>query len=139
MTRTFFRVTGAAILLAVLAGCTSTRMSMSPRDIEHAEVKKIEAGETTKEEIISMFGAPVSITVNSKGFEVYMFISGDSKLQMWQVPPIFVIYVDSVSSAKFKMLSVTFSGDTVIDWNFSVRAAGGGSQAGGVSGGMLGE
>jgi hypothetical protein len=44
-----------------------------------------------------------------------------------------------VSSAKAKVLTVTFSGNTVVDWNYSVRAAGGGGEggAGGVQGGRF--
>jgi outer membrane protein assembly factor BamE (lipoprotein component of BamABCDE complex) len=116
-----------------------TRVSQGPNDIDHSEVQELEIGETTKEEVIAMFGSPLAVTVNAKGIEVYTFVWGNSALQMWQVPPIFVIYVNSVSSAKFKVLTVTFSGDTVIDWSFTVRATGGGTQAGNVQGGTLGE
>lgn len=128
----------AALALLAFAGCTSTRMSKSPRDLEYSEIEKIKLGVTSKDEVISMFGAPVAIMVDAKGMEVFTFVSGDSRSQMWQVPPILVVYVDSVSSAKTKVLNVTFSGDTVIDWRYTVSAAGGGFQAGGVQGGTIG-
>ena len=128
----------AIMFLLALAGCTSMKMSKSPRDLEYSDVEKIKLGVTSKDEVISMFGAPVAITVDSKGMEVFTFVSGDSLSQMWQIPPILVVYVDSVSSAKTKVLNVTFSGDTVIDWRYTVSAAGGGFQAGGVQGGTIG-
>jgi len=139
LTLTCFKKTFAcALLLAAIAGCTSTRVRMSERDIDFTAVQKIENGNTSKEEIISAFGAPLAITVNSKGLETYVFVSGETQNQMWQVPPIIVIYVNSVSSSKTKVLTVSFSGDTVIDWNYTVSAAGGGFQAGNVSGGTIG-
>ena len=140
MTRTNFRnLALAALAFLLITGCTATRVRQSARDIDPGELEKIEIGETTKAEIISLFGAPVAITANSKGLEVYTFVFGDSRSQVWRVPPILVIYVDSVSSSKTKVLSVTFSGDTVINWSYTVNSAGGGHQAGGVQGGTIGQ
>jgi hypothetical protein len=86
-----------------------------------------------------MFGPPIAITINSEGLEVYTFANVNSLSQMWQVPPILVIYVDSVSSSKTKVLTVAFKNNKVANWNYTVSSAGGGFQAGGVQGGTIGE
>jgi len=131
------RLTVAVLLAAAIAGCSTTRISQSPRDIDPFDVQKLKLGETAKEEVISLMGPPVAVTINSKGFEVYTFVAGSSLSQVWQIPPILVFYVDAVSSAKTKVLTVTFSGNTVIDWSYTVSSAGGGFQAGNVQGGTI--
>ena len=140
MTLTSFRAaTTIALLLLALTGCSMTRMSRTANEIDFAEIQELKAGETTKEEVLSMFGPPVAITINSEGLEVYTFANLDSRSQMWQIPPILVIYVDSVSSAKAKVLNVTFRNNTLAAWSYTVSSAGGGFQAGGVQGGTFGE
>jgi outer membrane protein assembly factor BamE (lipoprotein component of BamABCDE complex) len=127
----------AALVLLLAAGCTTMSISRNPRDIDSNNLQKLERGVTTKKEVIELFGAPVAITLTADGFEVYTFASGMTASQVWQVPPIFVIYADSASSAKTKVLSITFSGDTMINWTYTVSSAGGGFQAGGVQGGRF--
>jgi outer membrane protein assembly factor BamE (lipoprotein component of BamABCDE complex) len=129
----------AALLLPALTGCTTTRVSKAANEIDQAEVQELKVGETTKEEVLSMFGSPIAITINSAGLEVYTFANLDSRSQMWQVPPILVIYVDSVSSSKTKVLTVAFKDNKVANWNYTVSSAGGGFQAGGVQGGTIGD
>lgn len=127
------------LLLPALTGCTATRMSRAANEIDQAEVKELKVGETTKEDVLSMFGSPIAITINSEGLEVYTFVNLDSHSQMWQVPPILVIYVNSVSSSKTRVLTIAFKDNKVANWNYTVSSAGGGFQAGGVQGGTIGD
>ena len=138
MTRKNLRGAAAAAFVLLLAvGCTTTKITKNPREIDPSNVQKLEKGVTSKKEVIELFGSPVAITLNADGFEVYTFATGVNASQVWRVPPIFVIYADSASSAKTRVLMVTFSGDTVINWTYTVSSAGGGFQAGGVQGGTL--
>lgn len=129
-------VLGIVAFLAV-TGCTMMKVSMSEREIDPWAVQELKIGETTKEAVLAEFGPPSAITVNSKGFEVYTFLSANVQSQMWRVPPILVVYVNAVSSTKVKVLTVTFSGNTVTDWNYTVNSMGGGAQAGNVGGGTI--
>lgn len=127
----------AALALLAAAGCTMMKVSMGEREIDPWAVEELEIGETTKEDVIARFGPPSAITINSKGFEVYTFFSANVQSQMWRVPPILVVYVNAVSSSKVKVLTVTFSGNTVTDWSYTVNSMGGGAQAGNVAGGTI--
>lgn len=66
---------GAAILLALLlAGCAAS----SGREISQEEVDSIEVGETTGQELIDRFGAPIMRSKSSNGSEVLVWGYGYS-------------------------------------------------------------
>ena len=140
MTHTSFRflVLGAFLVL-FFAGCSTTRVLQNPTDFKPWDTDKLEKGVTTKEQAIGMLGSPVAITVSSEGIEIYTFVSGGSASQTWEIPPIFVFYRDSVSSAGMKVLTVAFKDNVVLKWTYTVSSATGGFQAGGFQGGKVGE
>ena len=140
MTRTSFRLLAlGAVLLAFAAGCTTTRVSQNPIDLKPWNLEKLEKGVTTKEQVIEMLGSPAAVTVSSEGIEIYTYASGGQASQTWEIPPIFVFYRDSVSSAGMKVLTVAFKDNVVLKWTYTVSSATGGFQAGGFQGGRVGE
>ncbi len=140
MTHTSFRLLAlGALLLSFSVGCSTFKVSQNPTDRKPWDTGKIEKGVTTKEQIIEMFGSPVAITVSSDDIELYTYATGGSASQTWEIPPIFVFYRNSVSSAGMKVLTVAFRNNVVIKWTFTVSSATGGFQAGGFQGGRVGE
>jgi outer membrane protein assembly factor BamE (lipoprotein component of BamABCDE complex) len=140
LTHTSFRFLAlGALLLSLAAGCTTTRVSQNPIDLKPWDFEKLEKGTTTKEEVIEMFGSPAAVTVSSEGVEIYTYASGGTASQTWEIPPIFVFYRDSVSSAGMKVLTVAFKDNVVLKWTYTVSSATGGFQAGGFQGGKVGE
>jgi len=140
LTHTSFRLLALGALLPLFfAGCMTARVSQNPIDLRPWDTDKLEKGVTTKEQVIEMLGPPAAITVSSEGVEIYTFASGGSASQTWEIPPIFVFYRNSVSSAGMKVLTVAFKDNVIIKWTYTVSSATGGFQAGGFQGGKVGE
>jgi len=127
------------LLLSFAAGCTTMKVSQNPTDLRPWDTDKLEKGVTTKEQVIGLFGPPSAVTVSSEGIEIYTFASGGTASQTWEIPPIFVFYRNSVSSAGMKVLVVVFQNNIVLKWTYTVSSATGGFQAGGFQGGNVGE
>lgn len=140
MTHTSFRLlTLGALLFSLTVGCSTVRVSQNPNDLKPWDTDKLEKGVTTKEQVVEMLGPPAAVTVSSEGIEVYTFVTGGSASQTWEIPPIFVFYRNSVSSAGMKVLTVVFMDNTVMKWTYTVSSTTGGFQAGAFHGGRAGE
>ncbi|TET37266.1 MAG: hypothetical protein E3J72_06390 [Planctomycetota bacterium] len=130
------------ILFAVTflaCGCATTQVKIG-RKISAADVNEIKIGKTTKTEILKKFGAPMTISIDPRGVEVYGFVELASDNHTWAIPPMLVIYIDGKASSIGKMLSVAFKDDIVRHWSYSVNSTMGAAEAGstqGISGATL--
>lgn len=104
-----FRNTIFLLVLAIIIACASK----SGRKINYREVKNIEKGATTREEVRRMFGRPQQTGVLSDGktFETFMYFTARNK------PQNFVPIVGAVSGGmnmEQEILQISFNEDGIV-------------------------
>ena len=101
-----------------VVGCASTiNTGIGEREISPESIQKIMIGQTSKQEIIELFGNPHSISTTATGQEIYKFVymQTNSKYK----PSLFSVNMDI--NTTYQELNITFKGDTVIDYQSTRR------------------
>lgn len=105
------------LILLLVTGCMSINTGIGEKEIPAESIQKIKIGQTSKQEIINLFGNPHSISTTARGQEVYKFVymqtSSKSK------PSLFSINMDI--DTKYQELNVTFENDVVVDYQSTRR------------------
>lgn len=117
------RMFAAAAALAI-AGCGHTVEYGSQFDA--SQVSKIQKGKTTKQEVVGMFGAARTTTMDSQGFELwqYHYTKAVGKAKAATFIPIVGLFAGGATGqSTHQSLSVKFKGDVVQDHSYSQTAS----------------
>ena len=97
-----------------LSGCATSEYS-SGRDFSGENVPQIAKGETTAQQVVSLFGEPYSKTVTSSTDEVwtYMYVTGSAKVQSY------IVSAKVRSTSQSKMLSIILTNGKVSNFTYT--------------------
>lgn len=106
-----------ALLIIALVGCATSSYSTG-KNFDSSLVNKIVKGETTKDDLVRMFGQPFSKTVISENDEkwIYMYSSGTAKAQSY------VITMKVESRGIRKILDILLKDGVVINYAYTEGA-----------------
>lgn len=103
------------LLLSVfLLACATSNYEVGS-NFTAEQVDIVKEGVTTKEQVISSFGSPTTVSKSSNGSEIwlYQYIKTSSHVKNM------VFAMDVETSTESKMLRVTFQGDVVESYSYT--------------------
>lgn len=104
----------ALLLLVVFAfGCASSGNDSLRKETESSISEKIAEGKTTKEEVRSMFGSPISSSFTDGGLEVWKYVLAKMSADAVSYIPIVSLFGSSTSGTK-KELTILFDDKGVV-------------------------
>jgi outer membrane protein assembly factor BamE (lipoprotein component of BamABCDE complex) len=111
------RISSIIILVILLTGC----MTMG-RKIDQAAADKIEKGKTTREQVVSLVGAPDQITRLGNGDMTFTYSYMRATPKAATFIPIIGIFAGG-SDVQHQMFIVTFGPDNIVKDLFSTQGA----------------
>ena len=110
----FRLVTIVSLVVLSLSGCATSTYSVG-ENFSSANVSKIIKGETTSEEMVTLFGKPYSKTIVSATDEkwIYMHSEGTAKAQSY------IVTMDVKTTGTQKMLDVLITDGVVVNFAYT--------------------
>ncbi|MEQ5140972.1 outer membrane protein assembly factor BamE domain-containing protein [Proteus vulgaris] len=107
-----------ALCSLALSGCASSGNHSIKNETQESISYKIKKGETTKEDIVSMFGSPMATTLNSNEDEQWIYTLSDTSIKGTTFIPIYGLF-DGGADTKVKQLIINFKEDKVTKYLLS--------------------
>lgn len=101
-------------LLLVLAGCVSTGNLALKEENTTTLQQKIVKGQTTKAEVITMFGEPQSRSIDNTGIETWIYSYGQSRPDAMNFVP-YASLLASGSTQTTRTMTISFTKSGVVD------------------------
>lgn len=113
------------LILIFLSGCATTHGTK----INTTNIPKIEKGKTTKQEVLMLFGEPLSKQLNANGTETwtYEFTKG-AKDPLQLILSTMTVGLVSIATYEIQTLNIIFNVESIcIDFDYSTKKEYGGT------------
>ena len=104
-------------LVMMVSGCMTMNYGIGSEEIDPQKIATIETGNTTKAQILELFGNPHSISTTALGQEVYKYIYMKTQTKTNPLPLLIKMDVNT----QYQELNVIFKDDIVIDYTSTRR------------------
>lgn len=102
------------VMITIMIGCASVRYNTG-KEFDETKMALIKKNVTTKNDILELFGEPISKTITNDGLETWTY----QHVLTTSNATVIIIYVQTSGSSQLKNLTIKFTNNIVTDYQYT--------------------